>query len=257
MDVPGRQMSSGAPQFARRLAAWPSTSVSSWLCEQTQILCLLYPASWLSNETINEPHSRAIRLARACHFVLLPYGAIYSFGDESLNVLVTLVSKRVAKMLLASRPGVRAFTSSHASSRTMVAPRAALSTAKLVEDISKTMLKTNPPECRVGDTVRVGLAVQEAKGKTRTQKLEGTIIAEAGVGANKTVTLRRIFQGVGIEIKLPLHAPAVQGIEVIRRGRVRRAKLYYLRDRQGRSARLKELKGAKGKLPSQTAAAKK
>jgi len=118
------------------------------------------------------------------------------------------------------------------------------------------MMRADPlPQVRIGDTVRVGVAVQEGKGKTRTQRLEGTIIAEAGTGNGKSVTLRRIFQGVGIELKCPLHAPAVQSIEIVKRGRVRRAKLYYLRDRQGKAARLKEVVGAKGKPTAAMAAA--
>lgn len=139
----------------------------------------------------------------------------------------------------------RAFTASRAPSRTVVVPKASFSTAKVVEAMESTMLKANPPKVRIGDTVRVGVAVQEGKGKTRTQRLEGVIIGEAGSGSNKTVTLRRIFQGVGIELKLPIHSPTVQDIEVVRSGKVRRAKLYYLRDRQGRSARLKEVVSAR------------
>jgi large subunit ribosomal protein L19 len=93
----------------------------------------------------------------------------------------------------------------------------------------------------VGDSVKVGLAVQEGKGKTRTQKLEGVLIADDSAGVNKTVTFRRIFQGVGIELVLPVHSPIVQSIEVLRNGRVRRSKLYYLRDRVGKAAKLKEV----------------
>ena len=105
-------------------------------------------------------------------------------------------------------------------------------------------MKKNLHTIAIGDTVRIGLAVVEAKGKTRTQSLEGTIIAEHGSGVNKTVTFRRIFQGVGMELTLPIHAPAVQSMEVVKHGRIRRAKLYYLRDRVGKAAKLKEIVGA-------------
>jgi large subunit ribosomal protein L19 len=110
-------------------------------------------------------------------------------------------------------------------------------------DLSKDQLKANPPVIRVGDSVRVGLAVTEGKGKTRTQKLEGVIIAESGSGIDKTFVLRRVFQGVGIEFNLHVHSPIVQYVETFRVGKVRRAKLHYLRDRIGKAAKLKEIVG--------------
>uniref|UniRef100_A0A7S0WPW1 50S ribosomal protein L19, chloroplastic n=1 Tax=Chlamydomonas leiostraca TaxID=1034604 RepID=A0A7S0WPW1_9CHLO len=113
----------------------------------------------------------------------------------------------------------------------------------LVQEIAKDMMKKDMPKVVVGDTVKVGVAVVEGKGKTRTQKLEGTIIAEHGAGINKTMTFRRVFQGVGIELIMPVHSPAVQSVEVVRHGRVRRAKLYYLRERIGKAAKLKEIVG--------------
>jgi len=93
--------------------------------------------------------------------------------------------------------------------------------------------------CRV--LPQVGLAVQEAKGKMRTQTLEGVIIAQHGSGVNRTVTFRRVFQGVGIELIMPVHSPVLQSLEVVRSGRVRRAKLFYLRDLIGKAAKLKEI----------------
>jgi len=114
--------------------------------------------------------------------------------------------------------------------------------------------KARAPGRHVSSILAVALLLL-LRGKKRTQRLEGTIIAEAGTGNGKSVTLRRIFQGVGIELKCPLHAPAVQSIEIVKRGRVRRAKLYYLRDRQGKAARLKEVVGAKGKPTAAMAAA--
>lgn len=116
----------------------------------------------------------------------------------------------------------------------------------LVRDISNSMMKKGLPTIAIGDTVKVGLAVVEGtkeKAKTRTQTLEGTIIAEHGQGLNKTMTFRRVFQGVGMELILPVHAPVVQSMDVVRHGRIRRSKLYYLRQRLGKSAKLKEIVG--------------
>ena len=140
---------------------------------------------------------------------------------------------------------MRAFASSSRPSRTScVRVSASTGLVPLVRDIQSDYMKKNLPTIAIGDTVRIGLAVQEAKGKTRTQSIEGTIIAEHGSGLNKTVTFRRIFQGVGMELILPIHAPAVQSIDVVKHGRIRRAKLYYLRERVGKAAKLKEIVGA-------------
>ncbi|GAX82622.1 hypothetical protein CEUSTIGMA_g10048.t1 [Chlamydomonas eustigma] len=114
----------------------------------------------------------------------------------------------------------------------------------LVQDIQKDYMKKGLEKISIGDTVKIGLAVVEAKGKTRTQSLDGTIIARQGAGLNQTVTFRRIFQGIGMELTLPVHAPVVQSIEVLKHCRIRRSKLYYLRDRVGKSAKLKEIVGA-------------
>ncbi len=115
--------------------------------------------------------------------------------------------------------------------------------APLIDELKAAQLKPSLPEIHVGDNVRLGVLVVEGKGKSRTQRLDGTVIREAGTGSTKTITVRRIFQGVGIEMNFPVHSPNVNSIEVLRRGRVRRAKLYYLRDRTGKNARLKELLG--------------
>ena len=114
----------------------------------------------------------------------------------------------------------------------------------LVRDIQADYMKKDLKTIAIGDTVKIGLAVVEAKGKTRTQTLEGTIIAQHGAGLNQTLTFRRIFQGVGMELTLPVHAPVVQSMEVVKHGRIRRAKLYYLRERVGKAAKLKEIVGA-------------
>lgn len=107
--------------------------------------------------------------------------------------------------------------------------------------MAKLQLKAEPPKITIGDTVRIGIAVQEAKGKVRTQNLEGVILAEHSSGINKTFTFRRVFQGIGIHLIIPLHAPVLKSLEVLKRGRVRRAKLYYLKYRVGKAAKLKEI----------------
>ncbi|MEB3269838.1 MAG: 50S ribosomal protein L19 [Leptolyngbya sp.] len=100
-------------------------------------------------------------------------------------------------------------------------------------------LKTDLPQIFVGDTVRVGVRIQEG-GKERIQPYEGTVIAMRNGGINESITVRRIFQGVGVERVFLLHAPRVADIKVLRRGKARRAKLYYLRDRVGKATRLKQ-----------------
>ena len=99
--------------------------------------------------------------------------------------------------------------------------------------------KEEPPVVQVGDTVRVHLKVKEGN-RERIQVFEGTVIAKKHGGIEETITVRRISYGVGVEKVFPIHAPAVEKIEVVRKGKVRRAKLYYLRDRVGKSAKVKE-----------------
>jgi large subunit ribosomal protein L19 len=99
--------------------------------------------------------------------------------------------------------------------------------------------KTDVPEFGPGDTVRVHVRVIEGD-KERLQPFQGTVIQRRGAGLSKTFTVRRVSGGIGTERIFPLHSPRVARIEVIRRGRVRRAKLFYLRDRAGRGARVPE-----------------
>ncbi len=99
--------------------------------------------------------------------------------------------------------------------------------------------KENPPKADIGDTVRVHVKVKEGS-RERIQVFEGTVIAKKHGGIDESITVRRISYGVGVEKVFPLHAPAVEKIELVRRGKVRRAKLYYLRDRVGKGAKLKE-----------------
>ncbi len=100
-------------------------------------------------------------------------------------------------------------------------------------------LRPDIPDFRAGDTVKVHVRVVEA-GRERTQVFEGVVLARNGAGARASFTVRKISFGVGVERVFPLHAPIIDKIEVTRRGQVRRAKLYYLRDRVGKSARIKE-----------------
>lgn len=99
--------------------------------------------------------------------------------------------------------------------------------------------KDSIPTIHVGDTIKVGVRIQEG-GKERVQPFEGTVIAMRHGGINKTITVRRIFQGVGVERVFLIHSPIVANIQVLRRGKVRRAKLYYLRDRVGKATRIKQ-----------------
>ncbi|MCM1983570.1 50S ribosomal protein L19 [Lyngbya confervoides] len=110
---------------------------------------------------------------------------------------------------------------------------------EIIRSIESEHLKQDLPEIHVGDTVRVGVRIKEGN-KERTQPYEGTVIAKRHGGINETITVRRIFQGIGVERVFLLHSPRVDGVKVVRRGKVRRAKLYYLRDRIGKATRVKQ-----------------
>lgn len=110
---------------------------------------------------------------------------------------------------------------------------------QIIQAIESEYLKSDLPKLYVGDTIRVGVVIQEG-GKERIQPYEGTIIAMRNGGINETITVRRVFQGVGVERVFLLHSPRVSYINVVRRGKARRAKLYYLRDRVGKATRLKQ-----------------
>ncbi len=107
---------------------------------------------------------------------------------------------------------------------------------KLIEASS---MKAELPQFNIGDTVRVGVRIREGKNE-RIQMFEGTVIAINGSGISKTFTVRRLSYGVGIERVFPMHSANVDSVKVIRKGKVRRAKLYYLRDRVGKAAKVKE-----------------
>lgn len=109
----------------------------------------------------------------------------------------------------------------------------------LVKVLSEKYMKSELPEMNVGDTVRVQVLVKEGN-RERTQAFEGTIIAKKHGGINETITVRRISYGVGCEKVFPVHSPSIVSVETVRRGKVRRAKLYYLRERVGKRAKVKE-----------------
>jgi len=106
-------------------------------------------------------------------------------------------------------------------------------------DIEQTQMKQNLPEFRAGDTVRVQVRLVEGN-RERVQAFEGVVIAISGSGGRRTFTVRKVSYGVGVERIFPLHSPKLDAIEVVRRGQVRRAKLFYLRQLRGRAARIKE-----------------
>ncbi|HOA92051.1 MAG: 50S ribosomal protein L19 [Bacillota bacterium] len=109
----------------------------------------------------------------------------------------------------------------------------------LIKIVEQQYAKSDIPEFRPGDTVRVDYKVVEG-GKERIQAFQGVVIKRQGGGIRETFTVRKISNGIGVERTFPLHSPKVAHIEVLRRGKVRRAKLYYLRDLQGKAARIKE-----------------
>ena len=110
----------------------------------------------------------------------------------------------------------------------------------MIKAFTNEQLKTEVPQFNVGDTVRVHNKIKEGN-KERIQMFEGTVIAKKNGGISETFTVRRISYGVGVEKTFPLHSPRVEKVEVVRTGKVRRAKLYYLRDRVGKAAKVKEL----------------
>ena len=109
----------------------------------------------------------------------------------------------------------------------------------LIKAFTEEQLKTEVPQFKVGDTVRVHNRIKEGS-RERIQLFEGTVIAKRGGGISETFTVRRVAYGVGVEKTFPLHSPFVEKVEVTRKGKVRRAKLYYLRDRVGKYAKVKE-----------------
>ena len=119
------------------------------------------------------------------------------------------------------------------------APAEKLSAEQLIRAFEQAQQKSDLPDIYVGDTVRVGVRISEGN-KERVQPYEGVVISKRHGGLNETITVRRIFQGIGVERVFMLHSPQVASIKVERRGKVRRAKLFYLRERVGKATRVKQ-----------------
>ncbi len=109
----------------------------------------------------------------------------------------------------------------------------------IIKAVEQAQLRNAYPEVEIGDYVKVHLKISEGN-RERVQVFEGTVIGRKGGGINGTITVRRLSYGVGVERTLPVHSPKIDHIEIVRKGRVRRAKLYYLRDRVGKAAKVKE-----------------
>ena len=109
----------------------------------------------------------------------------------------------------------------------------------LLNKVESEYLKEDLPNVRVGDTVRLGVEIREGK-KTRIQAFEGVVISQKNSGINKTITVRRVMQGIGVERCFLLHSPKIKTIEIKRSSKVRRSKLYYLRELSGKATRLKQ-----------------
>ncbi|ANW99338.1 50S ribosomal protein L19 [Thermoclostridium stercorarium subsp. thermolacticum DSM 2910] len=114
----------------------------------------------------------------------------------------------------------------------------------IIRELEKEYMKKDVPDVRVGDFVKVSVKVKEGS-RERLQAFEGTIIGIHGSGISRAIVVRRVSFGIGVERVFPIHSPNVESIEIIRRGRVRRAKLYYLRERVGKAAKVKEELGKK------------
>jgi large subunit ribosomal protein L19 len=110
---------------------------------------------------------------------------------------------------------------------------------EILREVEASLMKSGLPQIDVGDTVKVFVKIKEG-GKERTQGYEGVVIKRRGSGLGETVTVRRVFQGIGVERVFLLHSPRLEKIAVQRRGHVRRSKLYYLRKRTGKATRIKE-----------------
>jgi large subunit ribosomal protein L19 len=119
------------------------------------------------------------------------------------------------------------------------AKKNAMNAQNIIRSLEQEQMKPELTVIYVGDTVRVGVKIREGE-KERVQPYEGVVISKSSSGITHNITVRRVFQGVGVERVFLLHSPKIDTVTVVRRGKVRRAKLYYLRDRTGKSARLKQ-----------------
>jgi large subunit ribosomal protein L19 len=110
----------------------------------------------------------------------------------------------------------------------------------VIREIEKKYMRNDLPKFNPGDTIRVYFRLKEGEEKERIQVFEGVVIRRRGSGSNATFTVRKVSFGVGVERTFPMHSPRIEKIEIVKRGKVRRARLYYLRERYGKSARIKE-----------------
>ena len=108
---------------------------------------------------------------------------------------------------------------------------------KLIEEVTKNQIRTDIPEIRIGDTVKVGVNINEGN-KTRVQDYQGTVIAKRGEGISKSFIVRKISNGIGVERVFPINSPVIAYVKVVSHGKVRRAKLYYLRKLKGKASRI-------------------
>ena len=115
-----------------------------------------------------------------------------------------------------------------------------MNASEIIKSIENEQLKAEVPQFNVGDTVKVSAKIKEGN-RERVQVFEGTVLKIQGTGVRKTFTVRKISNGIGVEKTWPLHSPIVESVEVVRHGKVRRAKLNYLRERTGKAAKVKEL----------------
>lgn len=116
---------------------------------------------------------------------------------------------------------------------------------ELIDKLNADRIRDDHPDFRPGDTIRVHLLIREGA-KERVQVFEGVVISRSGSGVEETMTVRKVSHGIGVERIFPVHSPRIDKIEVATIGRVRRAKLYYLRDRSGKSARIQSKRNRKG-----------
>ncbi len=121
----------------------------------------------------------------------------------------------------------------------------------IIREIESEFMRKDIPDFKAGDTVRVYIRIKEMKENPKTKKIEervrlqpfeGVVIRRRGSGLQETFTVRKVTQGIGIEKIFPIHSPIIERIDVIRRGKVRRARIYYIRERRGKAARIKELR---------------
>ena len=138
-----------------------------------------------------------------------------------------------------AKEGTSAATSSKGGPAAAKVSTRKLSAEELIRSFEEAQIKSDLPDIYVGDTVRVGVRIREGN-KERVQPYEGVVIAKRHGGMHETITVRRIFQGIGVERIFLVHSPQVASIKVERRGKVRRAKLFYLRERMGKATRVKQ-----------------